>query len=291
MTDTYLVTYEAKNFALPVPAQIDNVVLGQDAPETYTVPTNCKFAILSADNAFWVKVGPKALASTGAGSAFTNQPANDGLEIVSSDNGDTTQTITIIGTTNGTDTVVVENVALTGTTQADTVKTNWGVILAVKLDAVAAGTVTVREASGNQTVVDLTTGTLSAGVVSYSVAFPTGGLVLLTGSGATTKQIGIKGTNAAGTTIYDSQALSGTTPVYSNSTFANITEIYVGDLEATRSVIPTLGAASSPSTDETDGYGSLCIPTSEKFKVGAGTTLSFCRKPSTATIISIGNYS
>jgi hypothetical protein len=90
--------------------------------------------------------------TTPVGSAFTNQPANDGIEVVSDSALDITQTVTIIGTTTGTDTVVVETVTLTGTTAVSTVKTNWGIVLAVKKSAVTAGTVTVREASANATI-------------------------------------------------------------------------------------------------------------------------------------------
>lgn len=283
--------YEVLNASVPAPNWVDHLVLGADAPETYTVPTTTRFAIFSGDNPFWAKAGVQALASTGNGSAFGNQPSDDGVELVSSDNADTTQVMTIIGTTTGTDTVVVENVTLTGTSVASTVKTNWGVILAVKKSAATAGTVTVREASGNATIVTLAAAVLSAGVVSYSNTLPKGGLVLFVASGATTKQIGIKGTNSAGTVIYDSQALSGTTAVYSNSTFADVTEVYVGDVENSVSVTPTLGAASVPAADETDGYGSLYVPSTAQFRVGAGSTISFCRKPGTATIVSIGNYS
>ena len=102
--------------------------------------------------------------TTGNGVAFGNQPANDGVEIGSDSAADTTQTATVIGTTNGTDTVVVESIALTGTTFVSTVKTDWGVILAVKLSASCAGTVTFREASGNAAITTITTGNTAKGV-------------------------------------------------------------------------------------------------------------------------------
>lgn len=184
--------------------------------------------------------------TTGAGIAFTNQPANDGIEVLSSNAGDTTQTVTIIGTTNGTDTVVVETVTLNGTTVVATTKVDWGVILAVKKSAATLGTVTVREASADQTVTaGMTAAVLSKGVETvtaadqqtYNVA-PT-----VVADGATTKQIGMSGTDSAGTTIYDSQALTGATVATMNLAFKRVTEVYTGDLEAARTVTVKVGAA------------------------------------------------
>lgn len=195
--------------------------------------------------------------TTAAGLAFTNQPANDGIEVLSSDAGDTTQTVTIIGTTNGTDTVVVETVTLTGTTPVATVKTNWGVVLAVKKSAVTLGTVTVREASADQTITaGLTAAVLSVGVTTVSNTAAFNRVLSMVASGATTKQLGFQGTNSAGTVIYDSQALTGTTVAVSNSQFLTLTEIYRGDLEATRTATVT-----------TNGTWTLTGPT--------GQTLSF----------------
>ena len=177
--------------------------------------------------------------TTSAGIGFTNQPADDGVTVASDDSADTTQTITIIGTTNGADTVVVESIALTGDTPVNSTKTDWGVILAVKLDASCAGTVTVTETSGGATITaGLTTGVLSLGVetVAAANADAYNRAVYLVCSDTGTKQIGLQGTNTSDAVIYDSQALNGTTAVESNSAFRTITEIYTGDLEATRTV-------------------------------------------------------
>ena len=99
-----------------------------------------------------------------AQSSFTNQPANDGVEVISSSAADTTQTATVIGTTYGTINVVRETVSLNGVTQVATTKTDWGTIRAVRLSAACAGTVTVREASANATIT-----TLAAGVLAKDV--------------------------------------------------------------------------------------------------------------------------
>lgn len=178
--------------------------------------------------------------TTAAGSAFTNQPANDGVTIVSANAGDTTQTVTIIGTTNGSDTTVTEVIALTGTTPANSVKTNWGVILAVKKSATTLGTVTVSETSGGLTITaGLTAAVLSVGVTTVTDTAAYNRVVNAVASGATTKQIGFGGTDTSGTQIYDSQALTGATSVTSNSSFFTLTEIYSGDVEASRTVTVT----------------------------------------------------
>lgn len=180
----------------------------------------------------------EAIYTTGVGLAFTNQPANDGVEILSSSAADTTQSATVYGTTQGTDTVVAETVALNGTTVVPTVKTDWGVILGVELSASCAGTVTFREASANATITTITTGNLSKGVETVSVAAGSAYNVppTVAASGATTKQVGLAGTNAAGATIYDSQALTGATALEVNSAFATVTKIFTGDIESTVTV-------------------------------------------------------
>lgn len=179
--------------------------------------------------------------TTGNGIAFTNQPTNDGCEAGSSSAADTTQVLTLIGTTQGTDTVVVETKTLTGTTFVATTKTDWGVILAGKLSAACAGTVTVREASGDATIFTFAPGVTSKGVETVATAQQSSynGLVQFVASGATTKQIGLGGTNPAGTAIYDSQALTGATAAWSNSIFFTVTELYTGDVESSRTVTET----------------------------------------------------
>lgn len=178
-------------------------------------------------------------ATTAVGSAFSNQPANDSVSVHSDDAGDTTQTVTIIGTTNGTDTVVVEEIALNGTNVVDSAKLDWGVILAVKLDAACDGTVTVEENSANADIVTLATGVLSKGVNTVSGFTAYDRLLNIVASGASTKQLGIQGTDSDGTVIYDSQALAGTALVLSNSRFASVTEIYTGDLAGTTTATVT----------------------------------------------------
>lgn len=182
--------------------------------------------------------------TTGNGLAFGNQPANDGIEVVSASAADTTQIVTLIGTTTGTDTVVVQDVALNGTTPVASAKTDWGQLLAYKLSASCAGTVTIREASADATISTITTGLLSKGVELVLAANQQAYNVIpqLVCSGTGTKQIGLQGTNSAGTVIYDSQALNGATAVNANVAFKRVTEVYTGDLESNRTVTLKTGA-------------------------------------------------
>ncbi|MCX8129777.1 MAG: hypothetical protein N3I35_06725 [Clostridia bacterium] len=104
--------------------------------------------------------------------SFTNQPSNDGVEIVSSSANDT-QKITIFGTTNGTSNVVYETVTLTGTTAVATTKTDWGNIYGAFLGDIyglnstpAVGTITIREASGDQAITTIAATKRSKGMVN-----------------------------------------------------------------------------------------------------------------------------
>lgn len=177
--------------------------------------------------------------TSAVGSAFTNQPTNDGIEIVSDAAGDTTQIITLVGTTTATDTVVVEDVTLNGTTFVPSVKLDWGQLLAAYVSSgtlTAASTVTIREASANQTITTLTPDAPSVGRQAVSPTSYYNRLVNLVASDSSTKQIGLEGTDSDGTTIYDSQALSGATSVQSNSSFQTVTYVLTGDLESNRTV-------------------------------------------------------
>lgn len=97
-----------------------------------------------------------------AATNFANQPANDGIEVVSSAAGDTTQTLTLVGTTTGGGVTVFETITLNGTTQVATTKTNWGNLHLAILSATTTGTVTIREASGNATIATISPGDLHA---------------------------------------------------------------------------------------------------------------------------------
>lgn len=170
---------------------------------------------------------------TGTAGNFGNQPANDAVEVISSEAADTTQTVTIIGTTNGGHTVVVEDVVLTGTTEAATTKVDWGLIIGVKLSAACTGTVTVREASGDKTITTIAPAALSAGVVEVAAASQGAhGLIpYMSAGGESTKEVGIKYEPATGAAeTYGAAALNGTNAVALPAAANRITEIYLGDV-------------------------------------------------------------
>jgi hypothetical protein len=168
--------------------------------------------------------------ASAAGGNFGNQPLNDGIAVLSSSAADTTQTVTVYGTTTSTNTVVKEVIALNGTTAVPSVKLNWGQILGVFLSASCAGTVTVRKVTGPATITTLATTVLSAGAVAVTapgLAYNT--IPAVVAGGASTKQFGVIGTDSTGAVQLDSVALNGTTSVPLNSSFQSVQFILVGD--------------------------------------------------------------
>lgn len=183
------------------------------------------------------------------GLGFTNQPTNDGVEVVSASASDITQTVTIYYTRTGTpDTVNVETKTLNGTTQVSFTDTDIDQVLAVEKSAATVGTVTFREASGNATITTLIAATLSAGKIAVTAAqvYAYNTVPVATVDGVSIKQVGLIGTNSTGTTIYDSQLMTGTSPATFNTAFRTVTFLLVGDLETARTVTVMIGAEDSP---------------------------------------------
>jgi hypothetical protein len=107
-----------------------------------------------------------------AWSGFTNQPANDGVEVVSNSASDIGK-CTIFGTTHGTGAFAHETITLNGTNAVSTSKTDWGNIYGVFLGDVdgqnvtpAVGTITVREASGDQAITTIAATKISKGMIA-----------------------------------------------------------------------------------------------------------------------------
>ena len=76
------------------------------------------------------------IAAAQAGGGFGNQPTEDGLEILSDDAADTTQTVTVYGTiTAATTTVTSETITLKGTTAVPTTEVTWQNILGIEVSA------------------------------------------------------------------------------------------------------------------------------------------------------------
>lgn len=192
-----------------------------------------------------VIAGGTLLAAT-AGGNFGNQPANDGVEVLSSSAADTTQTVTIYGTTFLTGTVVSEIVTLIGTTAVSTSKTDWGDILGIELSAACAGNVTIREASGNQTITTITAGATAAGVATPSSTDGGKAQPLVKASGASTAVVGLVGTDEDAATLTDNAvALCGTadTTQFLPKRMDTVTKVLLGAVASAQNVTVTRGAA------------------------------------------------
>lgn len=197
-------------------------------------------------------IGTQATIDEQAGGDYGNQPANDGLVILSDSASDNTQTVTIYGTTNGASPLLVvsETVTLTGTNAVSTVKTNWGLVLAVVVSGNHAGTITVREASGNLAVTTLATGTNSSGLYAVPTADQNGygSIPTVVAGGASTKYVGIAYTTIEGVAASEVKQLNGNTPVSFTNRAARVTAWYVGDVAAASTVTLKSAAAESSVT-------------------------------------------
>ena len=178
---------------------------------------------------------------TGTGGNFGNQPTDDAIEIVSSEAADVGIEVTIIGTTHGGVTVVTETIetdGTDGTTAVETTKQNWGVVLAVKTAGGHAGTLTVRKKTGPGTIITLATTVDAAGVVEVAAAAQGAhGLIpYATAEGATSKVVGVLYSPATGAAdAYGAVALNGTAKQALPAAANLVKEIYIGDVENTRS--------------------------------------------------------
>lgn len=208
------------------------------------------------------------LAAAEAGLAFGNQPATDGVEIVSSSALDV-QTATIYGTRAGASTTLVsETITLTGVTFVPTVIVNWENILGVELSSAAVGTITVREASGDATITTIAPLGTQSGVVTPSdtddfASTASLSFVRVFASGATTKYVGIVGTNSSDAAQMEVLTLAGAALVNGASTFKTVTKVLVGHVESTRNVTAFAGvrlvqlAALTGDTRRTPYYDNL----------------------------------
>lgn len=165
-----------------------------------------------------------------AGGNFANQPAGDAVDVVSDDNTDLLQTATIYGTITGTtDEVTSEVVVINGTTGNTTNITTWQNILAVKLSASCAGTVTISENSGSLAITTIATTVLSAGVAAATTTQAFGLIPRHDASGASTSPIALIGTGVDGTALTVVDALNGTTEEdHATTAYGTVDEIYLG---------------------------------------------------------------
>jgi hypothetical protein len=110
-----------------------------------------------------------------AWSGFTNQPDGDKVEIVSNNAADT-GLITIFGTVKTTGAFKYETITLKGTTVVATTEEDWDDIYGAFLGDVygknikaAVGTITLREASTDQTITTLAATKISTGHIGFNM--------------------------------------------------------------------------------------------------------------------------
>jgi len=192
------------------------------------------------------------------GSAFTNQPADDGVTVKSTSALDITQTVTIYGTANGAaTTLVTEVVTLTGTVDVNSTVTDWGKILGIVLSAATVGDIEVSETSGGLEIVTITAAGLSAGVTATSASNAFGDIPSMVANDTTTKPVGIIGVSTAGAAINTVTLLTNTSNVNLGSVnYATVSLILTGDVEANRTV-----TVSSAAADAVDAAGVSVVGT------------------------------
>lgn len=228
---------------------------GQDVPIGYDRVTLVADQVVA--EADWIKsygagrVGPAVtsdlagdlLKDDAAGGGFGNQPANDGIEMVSSSASDITQTVTIYYTRNALgDTVFTETKTITGTSQVAFTHTDIELLLGCSKSANTVGTITLREASGNATITTMAPTSNTSGMVAATSTRAYNQAPTAVASDTTTKQIGLIGTDSTGAQLLDSQALTNTTAVTMNSKFNTVTFLLIGDIESNRTVDVAIGA-------------------------------------------------
>jgi hypothetical protein len=173
---------------------------------------------------------------------YGNQPEDDAIEVLSSvEEADVNKTVTIYGTTHGGTVIVSETIALDDTDArvvVESVKQNWGTILAIVSNDAHAGTLTVRKKTGAGTIGTLATGTASSGIKAVAAANVRGFNAIPTcvASGASTKICGLVGTGINGAALMQAAQLNGATPVAFGTAFRTITHVLVGDVETARQV-------------------------------------------------------
>lgn len=174
------------------------------------------------------------------------------IEIASGSASDVGLPVAIYGV-DGSGNAVKEVLTLNGTT-AVTGTQVFGTagVYAAFVTGTTAGTVVVRPLGGGSSVFNLTAGTDVKGGGLRTNAMYAAGALTLVADAATTQDVIVVGTSSTGAALMEKFTLTGTTPVVGTGSFATITHLVLGDLEAARTVTIT-GAAvqTTPSIQST----------------------------------------
>jgi len=170
------------------------------------------------------------------GDKDANVGSGNAVKVVSTDAADTTQTVTVYGVDSGTGLPASEDLSLNGTTDV-TGTTVWSAVHGFVLDAVAAGVVTLSDATTSTQLFDLAAAGTEVGVEVYSTALTVNSSTLsITADAATTQKLILIGT-AGGAATLEEVTLSGTTPVVTTTDdWESISAVAVGYVEAARTV-------------------------------------------------------
>lgn len=168
-------------------------------------------------------------------------PAPGAVQVVSSDVGDTTQSIIVYGLSAGV--VVQETLALNGTTPVVGLQ-SFSTVLACKMSAAAAGTVLVKDTVIPTTLFSLAPAVTTRGYLATANT-PAAGVVTTTIDTNAANDFVILGTNATGAPASQKVDLTNaaSVPVVGTTVFASITALLLGDVAAARTVTLSLAAA------------------------------------------------
>ncbi len=171
------------------------------------------------------------------------------LEAVSSDGGDTTQTLTIYGLVGGT-TATQETISLNGTTPVPTtVTTSWSHVLGAALSAATTGTITLRVVSAGATALTLAPAVLTRGIVQTTNT-PVDGVLTVSIDVDTAIDVAMFGTTSAGAATgerFDMTA-GNTTPVVGVVTFGSLTVMALGEAAGARTITVAANALQASSS-------------------------------------------
>jgi len=234
--------------------------LGTPAPKKIVAFGDFRLNTVYAAGLLLTSAPPSAVGSDLAmatpGLAFANQPANDSVTVRSDNAADVGKTVTVYGTTTGTN-CLVKGVATIAAADTDydlalpdgTAKTNWGEVLAAEVSAALDGTLTLKEKSGGLTITTLDAEAISKGVTAVANGSCYGLPVQVTQSagGASTKKLGVIGVGPLGEEIYDCITQAAGT-VNGVTGFTTVTKFLTGDAAVATQTNLEIGQVSGAST-------------------------------------------
>lgn len=158
------------------------------------------------------------------------------VEVLSDSASDVGNNVFVYGL-DGSGNPVKETLVLNGTgVEAGSQTFGAGDVLGIFINGTTVGNVTLRPSGGGASIFTLTPGTaVRKGGVRGGAMYAASALTLVADA-ATTKDVIIEGTSNTGAQILEKFTLTGITPVVGVGTFATITNIITGDVEAARTV-------------------------------------------------------